>query len=293
MVDVSFSQHFMKRLELLKIVSRRRNPGMMRGEQRSPRYGSSVEFADYREYSEGDDIRYIDWNAYARFEDLYLKLFIEEEDLNLFILLDVSRSMSFGNPSKLLKAKHIAAALSYIAFSNYDHACIIPVGAAGKQSFPLSRGKGQIFPVLEYLDRLDGEGEGNITPYIRNFLIETRLSGIAVLISDFLFDEGYDEVLKLLGVSRFQTSAVHIMSEEELKPTLSGDVKIVDAEHGEKLDITLNRRTLRAYERKLNSFLCDVKELCRRRSINYLMTMNTTDVEDFVLKECRKSQVVR
>ncbi len=283
----------MKRLELLKIVSHRRNPGMMRGEQRSPRYGSSVEFADYREYSEGDDIRYVDWNAYARFEDLYLKLFIEEEDLNLFILLDVSRSMSFGEPSKLLKAKHIAAALSYVAFSNYDHASIIPVGAENGQHFPLSRSKGQIFPLLKYLDSLEGSGDGNVSSYIRNFLLETRLSGVAVLISDFLFDEGYDEILKLLGASRFQTNAVHILSEEELNPTLSGDIKIVDVEQGDKLDLTLNRRTLRTYEKKLNSFLCSVKELCRRRNITYLFTGNTPDIEDFLLKECRKCRIVK
>jgi uncharacterized protein (DUF58 family) len=293
MAGVSFSQHFMKKLELLRIVSRRRNPGMMRGEQRSPRHGASVEFADYREYSEGDDIRYIDWNAYARFDDLYLKLFVEEEDLNLFILLDVSHSMSFGEPGKLTKAKQIATALSYIAFSNYDHASIIPIGNGNAHPFPLSRGKGQLFPMLEYLEHLDGSGKGDAVSSIRTFLLETRLSGIAVLISDFLFDEGYSEILKLLGASKFQTNVVHILSDDEINPALSGDLKVVDSEQGEKIDITLNRRTLRAYENRLNSFLWDVKEICRRSDIAYLFSRNSSDVEDFILKECRKNKVVR
>jgi uncharacterized protein (DUF58 family) len=293
MPELSFSQHFMKKLEMLKIVSRRRNPGMMRGEQRSPRYGSSVEFADYREYSEGDDIRYIDWNAYARFEDLYLKLFIEEEDLNLFILLDVSKSMSFGEPSKLDTAKRIAASLSYIAFSNYDHASIIPVGSGTARPFPLRRGKGQVFPLLDYLEGLDGEGEGDAPAHIRTFLLETRLSGVAVLISDFLYDEGYEDTLKLLAASRFQTAAIHVLSSEELNPSMSGDLKVVDSEDAEKLDVTLNRRTLRAYKRRLNAFLQDVEETCRKREICYLFADSNVNVEDFMLKECRRGQVVR
>lgn len=293
MANVSFPQQFMKRLELLRIVSRRRNSGLMRGEQRSPRYGSSVEFADYREYSEGDDIRYVDWNAYARFEHLYLKLFIEEEDINLFILLDASRSMSFGGPSKLQQAKQIAAALSYVAFSNYDHASIIPVGVEGVRRFPLKRGKGQIFRVLEYLDDLDGTGAGDVTQSIRNYVLETRLSGVAVLISDFLFHEGYEEALKLLGSSRFQTSVIHLLSDEELDPSLSGDIRIVDSESEEKVDVTMNRRMLRAYERRLSSFLHGVKDACRRRKITYLLTRNTIGVEDFLLKDCRVNGLVK
>src|SRR2546427_1923224 len=148
MADAILDPTFLKKLERLSLVTRRPFAGQMKGEKRSVKRGTSVEFADYREYILGDDLRYVDWNTAARLEKLFVKLFIEEEDLYLALLIDTSKSMDFGNPKKLHYAARVAAALGYIGLSNYDCVSITAVAGNLVDSLPTTRGKEGVVPLF-------------------------------------------------------------------------------------------------------------------------------------------------
>src|ERR1051326_8121871 len=145
---------FLKKLERLSLVTKRPFAGQMKGEKRSVKRGSSIEFADYREYALGDDLRYVDWNTVARLDKMFLKLFVEEEDLYLALLLDTSQSMDFGDPKKLHYAIRLAAALGYIGLSNYDRVSVQTYSAALGNPLPTQRGWGGVLPFFHYLERI-------------------------------------------------------------------------------------------------------------------------------------------
>ena len=154
----AFDSEFLKKLEYLYIVSKKIFAGRIKAERRSTRRGVSVEFADYRNYTAGDDFRYIDWNAFARLDELLLKLYEEREDLHIYFLVDASQSMTYGEPQKLLYAKRVAAALAYISLSNLDRVSITAFTDQDLNRLPTERGKGKIFTLLDFLDRIDGTG---------------------------------------------------------------------------------------------------------------------------------------
>src|SRR5512135_512067 len=151
-----FTEDFLRRLERLSLAARKAVPGLTQGERRSPRRGQSVEFADFRPYAAGDDIRRIDWNAYARLEKFFIKLFVEEEDLTVHFIVDASRSMRWGEPQKLDYAVHAAGALGYVALCGLDRITALAVGAGREGVFPPHRGKRQALAYFDYLQALAG-----------------------------------------------------------------------------------------------------------------------------------------
>src|SRR5438270_4731016 len=154
---------FLHKLEQLELVSKKIFVGRMKGERKSKRRGSSVEFADHRQYSVGDDLRHIDWNVYGRLDRLFLKLFLEEEDLHFYTLLDASLSMDFGDPTKLQYAKQVAAALAFIGLVNHDRVVLEPVSTDLDRGMPSVRGRSQMWRVVPYLNRLQATGAGDLT----------------------------------------------------------------------------------------------------------------------------------
>src|SRR5437763_1344194 len=152
---------FLARLEQLELVSRRIFLGRMKGERRSKRKGQSVEFADYRNYVVGDDLRFLDWNLFARLDRLFLRLFMEEEDLHVYLLIDASTSMDFGDPTKLYYAKQVAAALGFIGLVNLDRVVVEAFSAAGPQTSPALRGRRSLWRLLDFLGKLGAGGAGD------------------------------------------------------------------------------------------------------------------------------------
>src|SRR5271168_4008019 len=146
---------FLARLEQLELVSRKIFMGRMKGERRSKKKGQSVEFADYRNYVIGDDLRFLDWNLYARLERLFIRLFMEEEDLHFTVLIDNSLSMDFGNPSKLHYAKQVAAALGFIGLVNLDRVVIEAFNNRLAQSMPAVRGRRSLWRLLDFLNKIE------------------------------------------------------------------------------------------------------------------------------------------
>ncbi len=216
------SSEFLTQLERLAIVSRRAFRGRMRGERKSPRKGMSVEFSDYRQYGVGDDLRYVDWNIYGRLDRLYLKLFVDEEDLCLHLLLDGSGSMSFGEPSKLRYAARLAAALGFVGLVNHERVGVAVVRDRMAEGWNPTRGRGQLLSLLDFAARLRAGGPTGLSEGLAAYALRSREAGVAVLISDLLDPVGYEAGLKALLERRFDVHVIHVLAPEEMNPILAG-----------------------------------------------------------------------
>src|SRR5215467_8976718 len=175
---------FLHRLEQLELVSRKIFLGRLKGERRSKRKGQSVEFADYRNYVIGDDLRFLDWNLFARLDRLFIRLFMEEEDLHFYILLDNSLSMDFGTPSKLHYAKQLAAALGFIGLVNMDRVVMEAFNNRLTQSLPPVRGRRSLWRLMDFLQKIEPAGPSDLHRALRSFTIKSSGKGIVVLLSD-------------------------------------------------------------------------------------------------------------
>jgi len=280
---------FLKKLEQLDIVSRKLFAGRTKGERRSKKRGTSVEFADYRDYSPGDEPRFIDWNIYGRLDRLFLKLFVEEEDLHLYLLVDCSRSMDFGDPSKFDYARKVCAALGYIGLVGLNRVAISAFSSETGRYFPLSRGKAQMWKMLDFLEETPCDGETSLAAASKEFVLRHRQQGVAIIISDFCDKDGYDEALRFFLSRRYELFVLHVLSEEEVNPDVKGDVRLVDTEDGEMTEITVNDALLKTYRNNFNAFCGGLKTFCTRHGINYLSATTTVPFDDLVLRYMRRA----
>jgi uncharacterized protein (DUF58 family) len=285
---------FLKKLETLNLVTKKTFTGNYKGERRSVRRGSSIEFADYREYIPGDDLRYVDWKAYGRLDKLFLKLYVEEEDLNIHILIDTSQSMGFGSPmSKADYAKRVAAALGYIALNEYDRITVAPFSSTLGHTMPPVRGKQGISQFFDYLEmQTNPAGGTGFGDALTKYAARTKTRGIAIVISDF-FDETYTKGIKALLARRFQVLLLHVLDEEELNPTLTGDLRLVDSETGEHRELSISSHIINEYQDALKQFCEGIRTMATRYGMDYLRVSTATPFEDLVLKSLRVGGLVR
>jgi len=288
-----FDETFLRRLERLSIVSRRMTFGLGKGERRSPRKGSGVEFRDYRPYVVGDDLRYVDWNIYSRLDRLVLKLFVEEEDLCLHLLADTSASMAFGRPPKLEYAVKIAAALSYIGLANLERVGVGLFGSGVATSLRPRRGRGQILPLLDFLATVQPSGRTDLRASLEEYAIKASAPGVAVVISDLLDPAGYQAGLTALRRRRFEVFVLHLVAEEELHPDLSGDLRLVDLEGGPSREMTVDGPALAAYRDRLHGFFADIERFCLQQRIDYVRCSTAVPFEDLILRHLRHGGFVR
>jgi len=281
------SPEFLLQLERLALLSRRAFRGRTRGERKSPRKGMSVEFSDYRPYGAGDDLRYVDWNIYGRLDRLYLKLFVDEEDLRLHLLLDGSASMSFGEPGKLHYAARLAAALGFVGLASHERVGVAVIRDRMAEGWSPARGRGQLLSLLEFAARLRSEGPTGLSDALVAYALRSREAGLAVLISDLLDPAGYERGLKALLERRFDVHVVHLLSPEELNPVLAGDLRLTDAETGEIQDFTMDGEAMRSYRERLGEFLESAESFCRANEISYHRVATDTPVEELVLRELK------
>ena len=283
----------MKKIERLSISSKRMFPGTMKGKRRSPKRGSSVEFADYRDYQLGDDFRFVDWNIYARLDRLFLKTFVEEENILIHILLDSSVSMNFGSPSKLEYGKRVAAVLGYIGLVGLDMVTVSSFAEdLADQVRPL-RGKDRIFTLLDFLENIQPSQQTRMDASLQRYVLKMSHAGVAIVISDFLVPQAsYEAGLKALMYKNFDVNVIHVMSEEELHPKLSGELKLLDAETGETKEITVTERVLEGYQKRLGRFCEDLNQFCAKNNITYLRVSTSLPFEDLILRVLRRDQVV-
>jgi uncharacterized protein (DUF58 family) len=278
---------FLARLEQLELVSRKIFLSRMKGERRSKRKGQSVEFADYRNYVVGDDLRFLDWNLYARLDRLFIRLFMEEEDLHVYILIDNSLSMDFGTPSKLHYAKQVAAALGFIGLVNMDRVVVEAFNERLVQSMPALRGRRSLWRLMDFLQRIQPAGPSNLRQALRSFSIKCSGKGIVIVLSDFMDKGGYEEALRYLVARQLDIYAVQILCQEETDPEIVGDLKLVDIEDDDAAEITVNAPLLKRYKQNLAAYRGALYEFCTRRGIAYLFTSNQVPFERLVLTYLR------
>lgn len=284
---------FMYRLERLDIVSRRIFAGRMKGEKRSKRKGQSVEFADYRNYVAGDDLRFLDWNIYGRLERLFIKLFFEEEDLHVSILIDNSKSMDYGDPAKSLYARRVAAAIAYIGLVNYNRVSLCGYSDRFGPELPGVRGRHQTHRVLEYLTHLEPVGAGHMTAACKRFALRHPQRGVVLLLSDFMDKAGYEEGLRFLIGRQYDLYTIQILSPQEITPELTGDLRLRDVEDADTAEVTISRALLNRYKRNLNAYCGQLRDFCKARGVDYLLASTAVPFDQLVLTYLRQRGLLR
>jgi uncharacterized protein (DUF58 family) len=280
-------------LERLELVTRKVFRGRMKGERRSKRKGQSVEFADFRAYTPGDDLRSIDWNLYARLDKLIVKLFLEEEDLHFYVLIDESRSMDFGEPTKLDYAKQLAAALGFIGLVRTDRVRIETLGQGLREHGPVLRGRKSVWRMLDFLNAIAPGDSVPLAEGVKNFCLRNTGRGVVVLISDLMDKSGYEAGLRCLVSQRMDVYVILLLSQEELEPEVKGDLKLVDCEDQDIAEISVSAPLLARYKETLNAFTGGAQEFCSRRGMNYLLANNQTPVKDLISNYLRRRGLVR
>jgi len=284
---------FLRKLDTLSLRSRRLFRGMLRGERRSRTLGRGVEFADYRSYQSGDDYRYIDWNIYSRLDRLFIKLFSEEEDINVHLFVDTSRSMAWGDPSKLDYAARVAAALGYIGLRRSDRVGIVAFADRPSRVIPPHRGRGQVLRLFEALDALEGRGTSDLRTAMWEYVHQTHRRGLLVLISDLLFPGGFEEGLKLARYHRFDPFVIHVLSDDEIAPQAAGDLSLIDVETQAKVDVSLDGPALEAYGKARDAYFAEIEQFCLRHQIDYLRTTTSVPFDDLVLRHLRLGGLIQ
>lgn len=283
----------LNQLERLELVTRKIFRGQLKGERRSKRKGQSVEFADFRNYVPGDDLRLLDWNLYARLDKLIIKLFLEEEDLHFYTLIDASMSMDFGEPTKLQYAKQLAAALGFVGLVRADRVRIETLGQKPSERSPVLRGRHNVWRMLEQLEAIDAGETASLAEGVKNFCLRNSGRGIVLLLSDMMDKSGYEPALRYLMSHDMDCYVIQILSQEELEPDVKGDLKLVDCEDQDEAEITVSAPLLARYDRTLKAFTSGVQEFCNRRGMNYLLANTQTPVEQLVAQHLRRRGLVR
>jgi uncharacterized protein (DUF58 family) len=285
-VSEVFDSEFMKKLEGLTFMARKVFSSTSQGASPTTRAGLGVEFFDQRTYAAGDDFRYVDWNAFARLDELFLKLFHEEGDVCLYVLIDGSASMGFGSPTKLVYSMRVAAALAYIALANTDRASAVMLRGKTCDGLDLVKGKKQVFKVFRFLEEQRSHGKTSLQEALRAFGAESRHAGQVVLLTDLMDESGAVEGLKYLDYRGFDVQLIHVLSAEEMDPPIEQGSTVVDSETGEVVPVT----SLSGYTARRDEFLRSAGEKCAEAGIPYLLATTDAPFEDLILRRLRLVQ---
>jgi uncharacterized protein (DUF58 family) len=295
------SEAFLRSLRNLRLNSPRRRTGSTTGERRSVRRGRSVEFADYRNYTPGDDPRRVDWNIYARLERPYIKLFEDEEDLATHILLDNSASMQWqdedeATSGKWQRAAELAVALGYITLASGDK---LILETSDGQRFGPRRSVAVLGELVKFVEQRAESGEQRanspsaphppLSAWFKRYALTAR-SGFCIVISDLMDETGYEDGLNALGHSRLDVHVLHTLCPAELDPQFVGDLRLKDVETTRTQDLSLDEAVLSQYRERLNAWTAEANAFCRKRGGRYHLTDTSTPIQDILLKDLRKEE---
>lgn len=294
--DAVFDEAFLRKLARLDLIARKLRSGILRGERRSTKRGQSVEFADYRLYSHGDDLRRVDWNVYARTERAFIKLFVEEEDRTVHLLLDSSPSMDWGAGAahKLTWGRRAAATLGYIALAGLDRVSLATLGSGVEQQLAGQRGTRAFFRLLDFLSTATARplsGAGDLDAALIAYAARARQPGPLFLLSDLLVAGSGKAGLTALAAHGYEPNIVHILAPDELDPALAGELQLIDRETGTTRDLTADEATLGRYRRSLADWQRDLASFCAGRGWPYLPISTATPFEDVILSSLRRGGI--
>lgn len=288
-----FDDDFQRKLETLAVVSRRVFAGRQRAERRTTKKGSGIEFADHRNYTAGDDFRFVDWGVYQRFGRLLVRLYEEEEDLSIYFLVDCSRSMGFGDGAKFDQARKLCAALAYVGLANLDRVTIVAVGDHVQARLPPTRGKSQVFKVFRFLTGLTPDGQTDLGEALKSFAAQHKRRGLAVLISDLYDPHGFERGINILRYSKFEPYVLHVTSEADGVPSQTGDVRLYDCETGDEREVTLTADMLTRANRALAAYRGEVRDFCRNNQVPYFVADAAAPFDELVLSVFRVGGFLR
>lgn len=286
-----FDTEFLKKLDTIAINVRMLMLDGSGGNRKSRSKGSSVEFSDFREYSMGDDFRRIDWNAYGRFDKLFIKLFMEEREAMINIFIDSSKSMDFGSPKKSELSLKLAGVLSFLALNNLDRVCINSLNKDSIKQSQAVTGRSMFDRCITFLENIDFTGDTNLNAGIKKKDVRSR--GMAVIISDFFISGGIEEAIKYLLYKKQDVFLIHVLSPEELNPELEGQVRLLDSETGKVMDVAVTPALLKQYHKKLNEFNGSIKEFCSKMGATYIQVSSADSIEKIVFEQFTGSGVIK
>ncbi len=302
------SEAFLRKLEQLSLVARHVRAGQATGERRSTKRGTSVEFADYRDYTRGDDLRRVDWNIYARLDRPFVKLFEEEEDLAVHLLLDGSGSMDWGGErgeergergeeNKWVYARRLAGALGYVALVSGDRLTVSVLSSFTHSSsthfsFGPVRGRGHTLRLFEWLESLKAGGTTDLNAGLRAYAISGGRPGLVVLISDLFSPAGYVEGLTRLAARGHEVAVIHVLAPDEVEPVLAGDLRLLDVETGDPQEVTIDGGMRNLYRRRLAAWRDEIRAACRARDVHYVPVETDIPFERVVLYDLRRAGIL-
>lgn len=284
------NDEFFSRLETLSLNLRKDLTGFFGGKHLVHTYGQTVEFADYREYMLGDDIRRIDWNLYSRFEKYFLKLFTDERQMKVQIFLDCSASMGKPDKKKASYAVAMAAALGFLAVQNMDKLEYNLIkGGVAEDPFGIIVGKNSFFRVVGELEKIDFDGEADLSKAITDAPTGTG-DGLSVVISDFFTENDWKKAVDFLRYKKRQVLLIQILTPEEIDPSYTGRVQLIDSESEELMDernmkLKITRGMLEAYRRAISDMQSDMRSFCASREAAYFCINTAESIERAVFNE--------
>ena len=286
------------RLEPLMLVASKVRAGAVQGERRSIKRGTSIEFADYRDYAPGDDLRRLDWNVYARLERPYVKLLEDEEDLAVHILLDTSASMDWPDEGaadrhKLLFAKRLFAGLAYISLTTNDRLQLTAINDQGLEQFGPTRGRGQTVPMLRFAHRLTARGVTDLNTALEAYALRAARPGLCFVISDMFSPSGYLDGMNALLGRGFEIALIHILSPDEVMPPVAGDLRLIDIETGEPQEVSVDATMRDIYIQRLALWRDNIRADCVRRGVHYLPLQTDELWEKVILYDLRRLGLVK
>jgi len=295
-VDELIDSKLMARLDSLDVISRKVFLGKVQGERRSKRRGVSVEFADYRHYAHGDDLRFVDWNVYARLDRLFLKIFLEEEDLSLVLAIDSSASMNWGNPNKFLFTLRLAMALGYIGLVNHNRVSLYCFDSEGVRPNTNLRGRRRTQDMGQWLINQEPAGGSNFNDAMRSIALGRQGKGVMIILSDFLYKDGYEKGLRYVAGGGFDTFCMQILSPDEVDPAkhgLAGDLRLVDIEDEDTAEVTVSAPLLKRYRENLSAYCGKLREFCVRRGMSHLTIDTSVDISTLLMDYLRKRGLLK
>lgn len=296
MKKIVINEEFLSRLDILETLLKNNVAGMFGGNKQSRygSFGSSSEFADYRDYMPGDDITKIDWNSYARFDELYLKLFLDERQMHTRIYIDASRSMDYGKGQKAEQAVELAVALSYISVSEMNKVSVYAVkGSQIEEILPPTVGKESFYNRIGRFNEIEFDGESHISEAILPSTVGMG-DGMSIIISDFLTDSDYETAIDHLVSKKRDVFCIQVLSNEELNPQLTGKMHLFDSESFAKTyKKNIDRDILKAYRSALKYATDRIRDYCFSRGANYLLVSAEDDLGEVLFERFEEQGVVK
>lgn len=297
MTEHIFDEKTLRKLDRLTLIANKVRSGAIKGERRSSRRGTSTEFADYRNYVRGDDLRRVDWNIYARLERPFIKLLEDEEDLAVHLLLDASASMDWprsGDPNlhKFRYAQRLLAGLAYIALGGGDRVMVTVFRGDEAQRWGPLRGRGHTLNLLGWLEKMYTRGSIDFNAALQDYALRTTRPGVCIVLSDMMSPAGYEDGLRALQGRGNEVTVLQILSPDEINPVITGDLKLIDVETGIPQDVTVDAGILELYIQRFQVWQSEISTYCTKRGIHFAAAVTSTPWEQLILSELRQARVV-